>query len=756
MSEAPNTNWRRWVAFVLVLLGIGLLFSRAVKGMLPEKSLVKIVEYEPWSEEVLDAARGIPVQDGGRVKPLETYAGYKMLGMRGDRRMTIKGADDKKIRIKPTAWIMDALFRPELAVKLPTFRIDNSEVLDRIGLKGRAKRDRYSYEEVNKARAEMFKLATEYEQLAKDDIDLDTVQKQTLALARSVRAFEALLGYFSFVRAGVELAGAGVEGSSQLQRTSTVMATAEVIQGVLEQARTTGQAPPTHVQDILRQMTDHSNAARYGLVMLPPSDEEKKEWVTAGTRIWDVMMAQSADVEVAVADIGALENLVLMQYQKPDEFAKALLELRKGPSEDDVTVAAEVAAEAEARAAEAAEARAAADADAADDDAEARAVAAEARAAEAAAASVAADADAFLVWSKPRDGDERENSGLEGRAEARDEFSSVPLELSYNKANWFFRALFLLFLPACIFVVLGWLAPKTLWGRVMRWLVWGFTSVGLVMTIIGMTQRSLIMDRPPVGNLYDTMPYITAGGGLLILIVEGLTRRGLALGLAPIMGFVGLTMARLYEFGDASDPMDPLLAVLRSNYWLTTHVLSVTAGYFAGLVAAGLSLVYLFLRMFKLDGGDTSVRRALTRMVYGVLCFTLLLSLIGTVLGGVWANDSWGRFWGWDPKENGALMIVLWVLFILHARMGGILREWGLHLATIFLSAVITFSWWHVNLLGVGLHSYGFSDSKKAAVFWFYGIIGAVLFIGIGMMIHEKLEMRAKRLAKAAGDGVRA
>ena len=675
MSEAPNTNWRRWVAFVLVLLGIGLLFSRAVKGMLPEKSLVKIVEYEPWSEEVLDAARGIPVQDGGRVKPLETYAGYKMLGMRGDRRMTIKGADDKKIRIKPTAWIIDALFRPELAVKLPTFRIDNSEVLDRIGLKGRAKRDRYSYEEVNKARAEMFKLATEYEQLAKGDIDLDTVQKQTLALARSVRDFEALLGYFSFVRAGVELAGAGVEGSSQLQRTSTVMETAEVIQGVLEQARTTGQAPPTHVQDILRQITNLSNAARYGLVVLPPSDPEKTEWVTAGTRIWDVMMGEGDDPEVAVSDIGELENLVLILYQQPDEFAGAL-----------------------------------------------------------------------ETWRK----------GIEERAEERDEFSSVPLELSYNKGNWFFRALFLVFLPGCLFVVLSWLSPKSLWGRVMYWLVWGFTSVGLVMTIIGMTQRSLIMDRPPVGNLYDTMPYITAGGVLLILIVEGLTRRGLALGLAPIMGFVGLTMARLYEFGDASDPMDPLLAVLRSNYWLTTHVLSVTAGYFAGLVAAGLSLVYLFLRMFKLDGGDTSVRRALTRMVYGVLCFTLLLSLIGTVLGGVWANDSWGRFWGWDPKENGALMIVLWVLFILHARMGGVLREWGLHLATIFLSAVITFSWWHVNLLGVGLHSYGFSDSKKAAVFWFYGIIGAVLFIGIGMMIHEKLEMRAKRLAKAAGDGVKA
>jgi ABC-type transport system involved in cytochrome c biogenesis permease subunit len=206
-------------------------------------------------------------------------------------------------------------------------------------------------------------------------------------------------------------------------------------------------------------------------------------------------------------------------------------------------------------------------------------------------------------------------------------------------------------------------------------------------------------------------------------------------------------MARMYEFGDASDPMDPLLAVLRSNYWLTIHVLIVTAGYFAGLVAALFAHVYLFLRLFKLDGGDKSLRRSVARMTYGCICFTLLLSLVGTVLGGIWANDSWGRFWGWDPKENGALMIVLWALFILHARMGGILREWGVILASIFLATVVVFSWWHVNLLGVGLHSYGFSESKKAAVFMFYGIEFVVLLIGFGMMMVEKLEKRGRKAA---------
>ena len=95
-------------------------------------------------------------------------------------------------------------------------------------------------------------------------------------------------------------------------------------------------------------------------------------------------------------------------------------------------------------------------------------------------------------------------------------------------------------------------------------------------------------------------------------------------------------------------------------------------------------------------------------MAYGILCFGMVTALVGTVLGGIWANYSWGRFWGWDPKENGALMIVLWSLAILHARMGGYIKQIGFHLCSIFGGAIVTFSWFHTNLLGVGLHTYGF------------------------------------------------
>ncbi|NIP93522.1 MAG: hypothetical protein GWO24_08730, partial [Akkermansiaceae bacterium] len=326
---------------------------------------------------------------------------------------------------------------------------------------------------------------------------------------------------------------------------------------------------------------------------------------------------------------------------------------------------------------------------------------------------------------------------LEERARSRGEYRAIPTELSYNEARWFFRATFFAFVPACLFLVLSWLAPRSLFGRIMNILVWTGSVAGFTLIVVGTVQRIVITQRPPVTGLYDTIPFITATVILVALVAEVLTRRRVAIGVAPIVGFLGLVLARLYEFSDATDPNDPLLAVLRSNFWLTTHVLTITFGYAAGFVTAAFGLVYMFMRILRLDGGSRSTRRFITRMTYGCVCFTLFLSLVGTVLGGIWANDSWGRFWGWDPKENGALMIVLWKLFILHARLGGFIKEWGINLCAIFGAMIVTFSWWHVNILGVGLHSYGFSASKAQAVFLFYGITTLVLLVGIGFAAYD-------------------
>ena len=110
----------------------------------------------------------------------------------------------------------------------------------------------------------------------------------------------------------------------------------------------------------------------------------------------------------------------------------------------------------------------------------------------------------------------------------------------------------------------------------------------------------------------------------------------------------------------------------------------------------------------------------------------MLCSFIGTVLGGIWADQSWGRFWGWDTKENGALLIVLWNAVILHARWGGMIQTRGIMLCAIFGNIVTAFSWFGTNLMGVGLHAYGFIDG---GVFWMLVWTGFnLLLIGLGAL----------------------
>jgi len=159
-----------------------------------------------------------------------------------------------------------------------------------------------------------------------------------------------------------------------------------------------------------------------------------------------------------------------------------------------------------------------------------------------------------------------------------------------------------------------------------------------------------------------------------------------------------------------------------------------------------LAIVYIFLGLFTrvlartlASGGaaasavgKTDLNKVLAKMVYGIICFATLFSFAGTVLGGIWADQSWGRFWGWDPKENGALIIVIWNAILLHARWGGLVRERGLMNMAVFGNVVTSFSWFGVNMLGIGLHSYGFMDAAFKWLMTF--VVSQVLIIGLGLL----------------------
>ena len=307
------------------------------------------------------------------------------------------------------------------------------------------------------------------------------------------------------------------------------------------------------------------------------------------------------------------------------------------------------------------------------------------------------------------------------RAEKRGEYDKIALEVSYYKQNVFTRSL-VFYLLGFLAVALTWLLPRV---RLLRPIAIGITGFALAYHTYGIVLRCILRSRPPVSTLYETVLFITAVVVLAALAIEWINRKGIGLSVAPSLGAIGLFVAGRYEFVKKTDTIEQLVAVLDTNFWLATHVTAITIGYAGGLLAGFLGHIYVGAKLAGVK--SKSFFTSLTRMVYGTICFSLIFSVVGTILGGVWANESWGRFWGWDPKENGALLIVLYQLVLIHARLGGYIKGFGISMVAIAGNMVIAFSWWGVNLLGVGLHSYGFTAGINLALWTFYGIEMLVL-----------------------------
>jgi ABC-type transport system involved in cytochrome c biogenesis permease subunit len=285
-------------------------------------------------------------------------------------------------------------------------------------------------------------------------------------------------------------------------------------------------------------------------------------------------------------------------------------------------------------------------------------------------------------------------------------------EFLFNRLQPFSQsmALYVLgFLLGC----LSWLG----WSRALNRSAFYVLLLALAIHTFGLFSRMYLQERPPVTNLYSSAIFIGWGAVIVSLILERIFRDGIGAACAGAIGFVTLIIA--HHLAGSGDTLEMLQAVLDTNIWLATHVVAITTGYSAMFLAGMLAIIYIvrgvFTRSLKKQTADS-----LARMTYGVVCFATLFSFVGTVLGGIWADQSWGRFWGWDPKENGAVLIVLWCAIILHARWGGFIRQRGLMIMAIFGNVVTSFSWFGVNMLGVGLHSYGF---MQKAFPWLVGFM---------------------------------
>jgi ABC-type transport system involved in cytochrome c biogenesis permease subunit len=287
----------------------------------------------------------------------------------------------------------------------------------------------------------------------------------------------------------------------------------------------------------------------------------------------------------------------------------------------------------------------------------------------------------------------------------------------FTKCIYLYVAMFLL---ACT----SWIVWERSLGRAAFWL-------GVLIFAVhswSLYTRMELQGRPPVTNLYSSAVFAGWVGVGLGLALEYFFPYSIASAAASLLGF-GTALLALHLAG-SGDTMEMMQAVLDTNLWLATHVVAVTIGYGATLLAGVLGVAFV-LRGVLTPTLRGELMKGLSTMIYGILCFATLFSFTGTVLGGIWADQSWGRFWGWDPKENGALIIVVWNALILHARWAGMVKQRGMAVLSVVGIMVTMWSWIGTNQLGVGLHAYGFNNTLAMVAdgTWFACI--AVLALGV-------------------------
>ncbi|MCS6242931.1 MAG: cytochrome c biogenesis protein CcsA [Opitutus sp.] len=326
------------------------------------------------------------------------------------------------------------------------------------------------------------------------------------------------------------------------------------------------------------------------------------------------------------------------------------------------------------------------------------------------------------------------------RAEAESSYADVlkktDAEVRFNQAEPFYTSM-TLYVLAFLLAVFSWLK----WPDALQRSAYYLVLLAWVATTTGILLRMWIEGRPPVTNLYSSALFVGWGSVGLCLILEKIFRNGIGSVAAALTGFCTLVIA--HHLSLTGDTLEMMRAVLDSNFWLATHVVVITIGYSATYLAGFLAIIYVGRGVFT-RSLDQATADSLNRMVYGITCFATLFSLVGTILGGIWADQSWGRFWGWDPKENGALIIVIWNAIILHARWGGLARTRGIMALAIFGNIVTSWSWFGTNMLGVGLHSYGFMDQAFVALVVFV----ASQLILISMAYIPKAQWRSAALLR--------
>jgi cytochrome c-type biogenesis protein CcsB len=279
--------------------------------------------------------------------------------------------------------------------------------------------------------------------------------------------------------------------------------------------------------------------------------------------------------------------------------------------------------------------------------------------------------------------------------------------------------------------------------RALKGVAWGSSVLAFGSHVIGFGLRCYVAGRPPVTNMYESIIWVSFGVVVFAWILYGMHRQAIVLCVAQFLACFGL-IAGAAAPAMLDPSIHPLVPVLRSNYWLTIHVLTITLSYAAFALTFGLANVALFQMVKKAPQQKIAT---LNQLTYRAMQFGVVFIAAGTILGGIWADYSWGRFWGWDPKEVWALITLLCYLVILHGRYTNWMGQFGFAIGSALSFLSVVMAWYGVNfVLGVGLHSYGFATGGSA---WVLGFVGLELLylLGVSGLYFRKALFKVARVS---------
>ncbi len=656
----------------------------------------------------LDRLGEVPVVYGGRVQPLDSLARMTLRQLR-KRETAIDKHGDKQPAIR---WLADVMFGDEDFKTYQVFKIDNPEVLSALSLRPR-KSHLYSLEELERERDEIDRLLRLAQRIrAADETKLTVFHKKIVKLS------DAMYGLYALRYALGDPARIGTEHPLEtLQRLDAVTRSEHIPLSIPGQhpddwSTLTSKLVGPWLQQLATKHGASSPEELANRLVTEYLGDELREQLFRQRLI--ELYAEEAGVDLSQANAAQMSGLMDQLFNDPSpELQKMLTQLRERYA---AAIDAMVPMQISRIAATAAQ--------------QMRRVAGPQLGAwingsatvplpalaGVEAAYVAQDAGAF------HDAIQQHMTQLQEQHGDLLNQSKVQWELFHNQFAPFYVAT-ALYIAAFVIALVSWIgfasnldAISGATRRASFWLV----ALALLVHTIGLIARIYISGRPPVTNLYGSAIFIGWVGVLFGMLIEMITRIGLGAILSCVSGVLTLLVA--FSLALDGDTFSVLVAVLDTQFWLSTHVVCITLGYAATFVAGALGVAYILGGLLS-PTWTSEIKNVLTKLTYGVTCFALLFSFVGTVLGGLWADDSWGRFWGWDPKENGALMIVLANAILLHARWAGLVRQRGIAMLAIMGSMVTIWSWFAVNELGIGLHSYGLTE-------------GRMMWVGVSWLLH--------------------